>query len=61
MDLNGDIEAIKKYKPVDATTNPSLILNASKLPAYKHLVSEAVDYARHNKLCVNAEYCPAAV
>eukprot|EP00466_Bigelowiella_natans_P006958 jgi/Bigna1/86430/estExt_fgenesh1_pg.C_100228 len=49
----GDIEAIKKYKPVDATTNPSLILSASKLPAYKHLVSEAVEYARSHTICAN--------
>eukprot|EP00466_Bigelowiella_natans_P001001 jgi/Bigna1/48813/estExt_Genewise1.C_320058 len=42
----GDIEAIKTYKPVDATTNPSLILSASKLQEYKHLVTEAVQYAK---------------
>ena len=27
----GDVEAIAKYQPEDATTNPSLILKASKL------------------------------
>eukprot|EP00467_Chlorarachnion_reptans_P023711 CAMPEP_0114516244 /NCGR_PEP_ID=MMETSP0109-20121206/17224_1 /TAXON_ID=29199 /ORGANISM="Chlorarachnion reptans, Strain CCCM449" /LENGTH=323 /DNA_ID=CAMNT_0001696619 /DNA_START=49 /DNA_END=1020 /DNA_ORIENTATION=+ len=42
----GDIEAIKTYKPVDATTNPSLILAASKLEQYKGLVDEAVEYAK---------------
>eukprot|EP00471_Norrisiella_sphaerica_P000516 CAMPEP_0184478834 /NCGR_PEP_ID=MMETSP0113_2-20130426/743_1 /TAXON_ID=91329 /ORGANISM="Norrisiella sphaerica, Strain BC52" /LENGTH=323 /DNA_ID=CAMNT_0026856745 /DNA_START=78 /DNA_END=1049 /DNA_ORIENTATION=- len=42
----GDISAIKEYKPVDATTNPSLILSAAKLPEYKHLVTEAVEYAK---------------
>ena len=30
----GDIDAIKKYQPQDATTNPSLILSASALPQY---------------------------
>jgi len=34
----GDFEAIKKYKPTDATTNPSLILAASKMPQYQHLI-----------------------
>ncbi|MBL1419303.1 MAG: transaldolase [Alphaproteobacteria bacterium] len=37
----GDIEAIKKFKPVDATTNPSLLLKASALPAYKSLLADA--------------------
>ena len=30
----GDIEAIKKYQPVDATTNPSLLLKAQVWPLY---------------------------
>jgi transaldolase len=38
----GDLESIKKFKPTDATTNPSLILNAAQMPQYKHLVEEAV-------------------
>ncbi len=42
----GDIEAIKAYKPLDATTNPSLLLKASALPHYHELMSEAVSYAR---------------
>lgn len=41
----GDIEAIKQFKPVDATTNPSLILKASKLTNYQHLIEEAIDWA----------------
>jgi len=43
---SGDIEALVKYKPQDATTNPSLLLKASQMPKYKHLVDEALDYAR---------------
>ena len=31
----GDVEAIAKYQPIDATTNPSLILKAIELPAYQ--------------------------
>ena len=42
----GDIEAIKKYQPQDATTNPSLILSASSLPQYSPLIDEAVSYAK---------------
>lgn len=38
----GDIQAIEKYRPTDATTNPSLILAAAKNPEYKHLIDEAV-------------------
>ena len=41
----GDIEAIKKFNPVDATTNPSLILKAAKLPNYQHLIDEAISWA----------------
>lgn len=44
----GDIEAIKKYKPTDATTNPSLILKAASMEQYKALVTEAVDYVKKN-------------
>ena len=42
----GDIEAIKRYQPVDATTNPSLILKAAELPAYENLMAQALDYGR---------------
>jgi transaldolase len=42
----GDIEAIAKYKPVDATTNPSLLLKAADIPAYSPLIDEACDWAR---------------
>ncbi|GAM57288.1 transaldolase [Vibrio ishigakensis] len=33
----GEIEAIKKYQPQDATTNPSLILKAAQLDEYQGL------------------------
>jgi len=42
----GDIEEIKKYQPVDATTNPSLLLQAAKLPQYQNLVHDAVEWAK---------------
>jgi len=42
----GDIEAIARYKPVDATTNPSLLLKASEIPSYAPLQDEAVQWAK---------------
>jgi transaldolase len=41
----GDIEAIAKYKPQDATTNPSLLLKAAQMPHYRPLVEEALHHA----------------
>jgi transaldolase len=38
----GDFETLKQYAPQDATTNPSLILKAAQMPAYKALVEKAV-------------------
>lgn len=42
----GDIEAIKKYTPVDATTNPSLLLKAASMPQYSDLIDQAISYAK---------------
>ncbi|KAK4883181.1 hypothetical protein RN001_006500 [Aquatica leii] len=42
----GDFEAMKKYQPTDATTNPSLILAAANLPQYKPLIEKAVAYGK---------------
>jgi transaldolase len=42
----GDIEAIKKYQPVDATTNPSLLLKAAQMEQYQGLVKQAVAWAK---------------
>ena len=42
----GDIAAMKLYKPQDATTNPSLILNAAQIPEYRSLIEDAVKWAR---------------
>ncbi len=41
----GDIEAIAKYQPEDATTNPSLILKAAQIADYAPLIDQAVEYA----------------
>ncbi len=42
----GDLEAIKTFKPRDATTNPSLILAAAQIPAYQELIDEALQLSR---------------
>lgn len=42
----GDIAAMKLYQPQDATTNPSLILNAAQIPEYRKLIDEAISWAR---------------
>mmetsp|Transcript_9186 Transcript_9186/g.11473 ORF Transcript_9186/g.11473 Transcript_9186/m.11473 type:complete len:327 (+) Transcript_9186:159-1139(+) len=44
----GDIDAIGKYKPQDATTNPSLIFAAAKEPKYAHLIDDAIAYGKAN-------------
>ncbi len=41
----GDIEAIARLKPQDATTNPSLLYSAAQSPEYRHFVDEAVEHA----------------
>ena len=42
----GDIDAVKAHAPTDATTNPSLILQATEKPQYVHLIEDAVKYAK---------------
>lgn len=42
----GDIEAVRRLKPVDCTTNPTLILKAVENPAYSELVDEAVAWGK---------------
>ncbi|MBL6764179.1 MAG: transaldolase [Verrucomicrobiae bacterium] len=42
----GDFESIRKYQPRDATTNPSLLLNAAQMPEYAAVVEKAVADAK---------------
>jgi transaldolase len=45
-----DFGLLEKYKPQDATTNPSLVLAGSQLPQYAHLIDDAVAYGKkHGK------------
>jgi transaldolase len=42
----GDFTSIEEYKPMDATTNPSLIYAASQNPRFAPLLREAITYAK---------------
>jgi len=42
----GDFEAIARYRPQDATTNPSLLYKAAQMPQYRHLVEDAAAFGR---------------
>jgi len=46
----GDIEAIARFRPLDATTNPSLLLKAASLPAYAPLIESALAAAQGEDL-----------
>ena len=50
----GDIAAMKLYQPQDATTNPSLILNAAQIPEYRKLIDEAVTGRKHRAMTVRS-------
>ncbi|WP_166837307.1 transaldolase [Rheinheimera pleomorphica] len=51
---SGDLTAIEQFRPVDATTNPSLLLNASQLAFAKPMLDGAITYAK-NKTSDSAE------
>lgn len=46
----GDFASMEEYKPQDATTNPSLILQAAAKPEYEHLVNQAVSEHANSSL-----------
>ena len=41
----GDMQAMERFQPMDATTNPSLLLKAADLPHYAELLDRARDWA----------------
>ena len=43
----GDIEAMEKFRPQDATTNPSLITAAAQMPQYQPIVDGVLKDARN--------------
>jgi len=56
----GDIEAIAKFQPQDATTNPSLLLKAAEMPQYDQLLKEAVSWAKKQSADTNQQVIDAA-
>jgi transaldolase len=42
----GNFESIKQFKPIDATTNPSLIFAASQDVKYSSLIDDAISFAK---------------
>ncbi len=44
----GDFNSIEKFRPRDATTNPSLITAAAKMPAYAALIDDALTFCKAN-------------
>ncbi len=56
----GDIEAIAKFQPQDATTNPSLLLKAASLESYQHLLKEAVSWAKEQSSNADQQVIDAA-
>jgi len=55
----GDFASIEVYKPVDATTNPSLIFAASQNPLYRPLIDDALAYAKSLKTDKNLQLSKA--
>jgi transaldolase len=51
----GDFESMKKYKPQDSTTNPSLLYSAVHLPQYKQLVEDAIAYGKSKGRDINEQ------
>ncbi len=44
----GDIDAMKQYNPVDATTNPSLLYKAAQQSQYRELLIQAIRWGQEN-------------
>lgn len=56
----GDIEAIAKFQPQDATTNPSLLLKAASIANYQGLVKDAVAWAKTQSASAEQQVIDAA-
>lgn len=58
---SGDIEAVARWKPQDATTNPSLLLASAEDPRYRHLMERDVDRVFVNFGCEILKHIPGRV
>jgi len=52
----GDMDSIRAFQPTDCTTNPTLILKAAQMPAYQHIVDEAITWGLSRRK-VTSEVC----
>ena len=58
---SGDIEAVARWKPQDATTNPSLLLASAEDPRFRHLMDREVDRVFVNFGCEILKHIPGRV
>src|SRR5690606_18616591 len=56
----GDFEAMRAYRPTDATTNPSLILKAVQQAAYRPLLARVLADPPHAALAKTSDLCRVA-
>lgn len=56
----GDVEAVSKFHPQDATTNPSLLLKAAALDKYQPLLTEACRWAKQQSSDLTQQAIDAA-
>src|SRR5262245_66629795 len=57
----GDIEAVARWKPQDATTNPSLLLTSAEDPRFRHLMDRDMDQVFVNFGCEILKHVPGRV
>jgi len=57
----GDLNSIKKFKPRDATTNPSLITAAAQMPEYTDVVDNALTWAENQAAGAKDKVIPLAL
>ena len=57
----GDIEAVARWKPQDATTNPSLLLTSAEDPRYRHLMDRDMDRVFVSFGCEILKHIPGRV
>jgi transaldolase len=58
---SGDIEAVARWKPQDATTNPSLLLASAEDPRFRHLMDRDMDRVFVNFGCEILKHIPGRV
>ena len=57
----GDIDAVARWKPQDATTNPSLLLASAEDPRFRHLMDRDMDRVFVNFGCEILKHIPGRV